>query len=389
MKIKVKPEDFIVKEFADFKLKPDGKNFLYLLEKTNWNTLDAIRLIAKKNQVNPSKINYCGKKDRYAKTIQYVTCGQRLKNENINENIKISLLGRTDNLASPAKITKNQFIIKIRDINLNKIEELKYRIREVEQCGFPNYFGDQRFGSYDKNLGFFAEKFLKAQYNGALKSLLCSIHSEDDKATKDRKRLFFEKWGDFKSLKDYAKTRLERDIFQILSAKPKAFLEAVHSYPIEEISMAFSAYQSYLWNNMLAKVIEDFGFNKKIPIKGWQYPIYINISKEKLSLLKKIIIPTPGIKPVFYDEYIEKVYDAVIKEEKLYQARFSLRKYRKVIIKSFPRSALVIPEGLTILKEEKDDIYRDKVAITISFSLPKGSYATVLIKSLEVIDNLP
>jgi tRNA pseudouridine13 synthase len=59
-----------------------------------------------------------------------------------------------------------------------------------------------------------------------------------------------------------------------------------------------------------------------------------------------------------------------------------MRKYRKVILKSFLRQAIVIPEDLKILEISNDDIYRDKKSITLSFTLPRGSFATVLLKNL-------
>lgn len=384
MKIKVRPDDFIVEEVADIKINNSGKYFLYILEKVNWNTLDAIKQIAKVNKIPQSLLSYCGKKDRYAHTFQYITSTTRLSTEKINDNIKITYLGKTNENAVPSLIQKNKFTLKIRDISDEDIKKITQRIEEIKKYGFPNYFGDQRFGSYDKNFGFFGEKFLKAQYNGALKCLLCSIHSEDDKSTKDRKRLFFQNWGDFDKLKDFAKTKLEKNIFQILNEKPKGFLNAIHIYPTEEISMAFSAYQSYLWNNMLKKLLLNLGSNYKISIKEWLYPIYKTLPDDEFKNLKNLIIPTPGIKPFFSNDYTEKIYDEVLKEEGLYQARFSQRKYRKVIIKSFPHNAIVIPEDIIVLQEGEDELYKGKKFITLSFSLPKGSYATVLIKTLEV-----
>jgi tRNA pseudouridine13 synthase len=382
MKIKVKSEDFIVEEVAHFKLSSNGKYYLYKLFKSGWNTLDALKRVAKKNNISLNALSYCGKKDRYADTIQYITSTSKLNILEISENIRVEYVGRTDEKASPMLIEGNKFQIKLRNLKNDDEKKILKRIEEIKTFGFPNYFGEQRFGSYDKNLGFFAEKFLKAHYNGALKTLLCSIHSQDGKEEKERKRFFLKNWGNFDLLIKYAKTDLEKTIFSILLEKPKGFLNAIHEYPVEEISMAFSAYQSYLWNKMLAKILEKF-CDFKLPIKEWLYPSYHVLNKEQFYVLEKLSIPVPGIKPGFPTEDVERVYEEVLNEEGLYQARFNVRKYRKVIMKSFMRDAIVIPKDVKVLGFSGDEIYRGKKAFTFEFILPRGSFATVLLKSIE------
>jgi len=46
MKLKVTPEDFIVRELIDLPLSPKGRYTLLRLEKRFWNTLDVIRHLA-------------------------------------------------------------------------------------------------------------------------------------------------------------------------------------------------------------------------------------------------------------------------------------------------------------------------------------------------------
>ena len=72
LKIKVTPEDFIVKELIDLKLKPDGPYRIYLLKKRHWNTMDALLAIARQNKMPMAKIGSGGRKDRHAVTYQYL-----------------------------------------------------------------------------------------------------------------------------------------------------------------------------------------------------------------------------------------------------------------------------------------------------------------------------
>ena len=73
MKIKVTPEDFIVKELINLEIKSDGPYRIYLLEKRHWNTMDALLLIARQNKMPMAKIGYGGRKNRHAVTYQYIS----------------------------------------------------------------------------------------------------------------------------------------------------------------------------------------------------------------------------------------------------------------------------------------------------------------------------
>ena len=72
-KIKQIPEDFIVKEINDIILNNDGKYSYFLLKKKNYNTLNAIKAIAKKLKINEKDIGFAGNKDKEAVTKQTIS----------------------------------------------------------------------------------------------------------------------------------------------------------------------------------------------------------------------------------------------------------------------------------------------------------------------------
>lgn len=391
MKIKVLPEDFIVKEVTDFPVGREGSYYVYLLEKTSWNTIDALNYLAKKNNLKKDQLSYGGRKDRHAITFQYITVRNgKLSLEQEVKNIKLSYLGRSQEPFTPSHIKANQFIIVLRDIISDKVEVIKKSLSIIAKNGFPNYFGEQRFGSYDRNCGFFAEKFLKAQYNGALKCAICSVYSEDNKETKERKNSFFQHWGDFDYCFSIASTSLEKKIFSILKSNAKKFLYAIHTLPTTDVSMYFSTYQSFLWNQMLNRFIKShFDDTLSLKIKEWEFATYKAISDETCFYLSALKMPTHGLFPYFENDNVEKLYDCVLKEAGLHQGRFNFRRYRKVIIKSFQREAVVVPENLQISNAEVDERYAGKYKIKISFALPKGAFATTLIKQIETLSKNP
>ncbi|EHP85469.1 tRNA pseudouridine synthase D TruD [Methanotorris formicicus Mc-S-70] len=81
MKIRQKPEDFIVEEIIDLDktINEGGECYLYKLTKRNIENLKALSYIAKKFKIPLKEIGYCGLKDRYAITTQYITIPKKME----------------------------------------------------------------------------------------------------------------------------------------------------------------------------------------------------------------------------------------------------------------------------------------------------------------------
>lgn len=77
IKVKVKPEDFIVEEVADLPFQKDGNFCAYLLRKRGWNTVDILKMLSRKFSIPYSYFSYGGKKDKYAFTSQYITIARQ------------------------------------------------------------------------------------------------------------------------------------------------------------------------------------------------------------------------------------------------------------------------------------------------------------------------
>lgn len=386
MKIKVLPEDFIVTELTSFPINKSGDYNVYRLDKKYWNTLDALQYIARKNNLPLSQLSYGGKKDRYALTSQHITVFRtKLDLDTGMDNLKLTFLGKSNRHFTPSDINSNRFQTVIRDLTQSDSRILLDNFFNISKYGFPNYFGEQRFGSYDERCGFFGEKFLKAQYNGAVKAAICSVFPQDKSSDKKRKQLFFEHWGDFEYCLKFAKTHLEKRVFSYLKDNPRKFIDTIHLLPLTDVSTYFTAYQSYLWNRMLDKILVKHVLSdtKKIFIKNWSLTSYTKLFDEELEFFKSLKLPSHGLNPYFSSDEIERFYDETLKEEGLHQGRFNFRHYRKVIIKSFQREAIVFPINSTANTPESDEIYKGKLKVTLTFELPKGAFATTLIKHLE------
>ncbi|MCR4321318.1 MAG: tRNA pseudouridine(13) synthase TruD [Candidatus Brocadiaceae bacterium] len=77
IKVKVKPEDFIVEEIADVPMSRTGDFCVYRLQKRGWNTVDVLKNLSRKLHLPSSVFSYGGKKDKYALTSQYITIARQ------------------------------------------------------------------------------------------------------------------------------------------------------------------------------------------------------------------------------------------------------------------------------------------------------------------------
>jgi len=387
LKIKVFPEDFIVKEEINIEIKPSGKYKIYLLKKKHWNTVDALRFISRENKIPFEKIGCAGRKDRHALTYQYISVPREYDINFNKENVKLEFLGYSDDFVSPMTLKGNYFEVVIRKIK-NKDERIFQRLDEIKKFGFPNYFDDQRFGSAENEQEFIGEKIAKKHYNGALKLYFTTIHPEDKREEKERKKKIFELWGDFEKILPLCKTKVEKDIIKtLMKGKSRHYLiEAVNLIPKEEMSMFFSAYQSYIWNRTLSTVLPYYTDLLR-PVKGkiMEYLIYRTLSEKALDELKNLQIPTVSSKIPYVNNFVNNIILEILNERGLKPSDFDLKKIKKSFYKSFLRPAIVFPENLEVSNFEEDDFYSRYFKLKLKFHLPAGSFATMLIKSLTIL----
>ena len=387
MKIKVKPEDFIVEEDADLKLHKGGEYRVYLLTKKGFNTIDLLLRLSKKLGIPFSNFSYGGKKDRHALTTQYIT----IKDKSIfgaeEDSFSLSYIGDMQKPMGPEFIKGNGFKIVIRDLDEQEAIRAKGEVELVRGHGFINYFDDQRFGSFDREQGFIGEKILQSHHNIALKIYLTSIHPEDKKAEKERKRFFFNNWSKWDDCLKRAETLFENRAFRMLLKREKTpFLNSILMIPKEELSLFFSAFQSYLWNQLAERLVNTFHPDRILKYRGtyWEYLFYRSLHKKNSAYLTELLLPTASQNARMPDALTENLYAEILNEHQLQPSYFNLRKIKVAFFKSSPRSLIIVP-SINNADITNDELYNGRKRMTLDFKLPKGSYGTMLIKRLLAV----
>jgi len=428
IKVKVKPEDFVVEEVADISLTKTGDFCVYLLKKRGWNTVDVLKNLSKKLNLPSSDFSYGGKKDKYALTSQYITIGRqdykqttpfvpassqgggegRIKKSWImrkslqsplavnpaeierliptkldKENYSLSFVGLMDRPMGPDLIKGNKFHIVVRNLTEHELKSALNEIECVKKDGYPNYFDDQRFGSFDGRQGFVAEKIIKKHYNGALKIYFSRIHPEDSKDEKEHRKFIYENWGNWQACITRATSRFEKEAFSYLEKHPKGFVPILQRISHEEMVLFFSAYQSHLWNEVLRKIIRPISENSLRTSRGiaGDYLFYTRLDDKNKGYLSRLIIPMPASNIRMPDTFTETLYSEVLKENDIKSPMFNIRKIRQAFFKGIERNAVVTPEELSV-DHSDDEIYQGKKKLVLDFFLPRGCFGTIFIKRI-------
>ena len=382
-KIKVRPEDFVVEEIATLSLVKSGPFSVYSLKKKLRNTVELLQEISRKSDMPFRDFSYGGRKDRHALTTQYVAIKSAKRLDLQEENYSLRFVGYMRRPMGPDLIQDNRFEVTVRKLSADNVIKAQDEIKKIASFGYPNYFDDQRFGSLDSRQGFLAEKLLKQQYNGALKIYLTSVHPNDEKEERQRKQFFFEHWKDWEACRKHAKTRTEAETFEYLIRKPAGFLERLKVMPRNELSTYISAYQSYLWNEVLRRFIKAalLGSFQGYEGAAGEYRFYTDVDATNLRYLDRVCIPTPGAKFKIDDEIVKVIYMRVLEDNGIKPSMFNKMKLRQAFFKSFERKAIIKPLELT-LESLDDEIYEGDKKLCLKFALPRGSYATLFIKRI-------
>ena len=154
--LKAEPEDFFVDEQLGFEPSGSG-DFVWLqIEKRGANTDWVAGKIVELAKVKPHEVSYAGKKDRHALTRQWFSVAIQAKLEPDwydleDAEIKILQISRDEEKLRPGDHQANKFLIRLRNID-GDIDGCIKRLQLIAKMGFPNYFGEQRFGRNNANL---------------------------------------------------------------------------------------------------------------------------------------------------------------------------------------------------------------------------------------------
>jgi len=419
---KNKSKDFIVKEITndgkvleikeDYQNPPFSEEFkdkftTFNLVKINKNTIDVINLIAKLLGISSYNIHYSGLKDKNSISVQKVSIRgnhvDKLKKVKIRD-IFIRNIIPTKKSVSMGSHWGNNFTITIRNIeNKNNLRgHVEEIIKTLIKKGFPNYFGLQRFGSFRPNSHMIGRYILEGNYEKAFNEFVITTYStESQEARMVRNNL--KNSGDLeRAFNEFPKSLYwEKLMIKHLMDNDGGYKGAINKLPFNLKKLLISAYQSFIYNKALSLRVKN-GLSFFEPVKGDVVSILDDINgqvtkikyiynglydkylDEAIKLNRAaIIVPIVGFNTDLNDFPLMKTFfDKVIKQERVDIKFFNNRLLKENSFKGSFKPIIVKPIELKILRFKDDDLYPGKMKLTIEFSLPKGTYATMLLREL-------
>ena len=338
-KIKQIPEDFIVKEVNEVKTDEKGRYTYFILKKRNYTTERAVSAIAHYLKTDRKNIGYAGSKDKNALTEQFISIQQQIKKQDIKlKDIELKYFGKGNERINLGNLKGNEFIITVRNLNEKEIKLTSIQI--------PNYFDEQRFSKNNAEIG---KSILKKDLKKAV-DLILEGSSENN-------------------------VGFERDVKEYISKLPNDFIGAIKKVPKKIRMMYVHAFQSLIFNKTVSELImsetDDY---KKVK---YSQGCFVFPKKE----IKNAKIPIVGFGTEFKDNKLREISLKLLKEEGITLRDFIVRGMPELTCEGDERYMFVKAEKLSI-KTDDDELNKNKKKCIVSFTLPKGSYATIVIKKI-------
>ena len=353
--IKRAPQDFIVEEITPdgkvlqtgkkhvFDLKSQGDQLVCVLEKTNWDAHLAMKKIAERLHVSPTRFGFTGTKDKRAVTTQRISIWQVKPNvaELKIKDITLKPLYYSNQRVELGDLQGNRFTI--------RVFSRKKPGKQPKKLLVPNRFGEQRFGTTRPITHLVGKAIVQDDFEQAVKIYLTKVFPAENKEAKTARRKLARSWKTrawHDALEYFPKNlKFERTLLGHLELDPSDFVGAVRRLPKFLQLMFVHAYQSWLYNQILEEVV-----------------------KKKLGYETGALFGTQT-------QPKNPVEDKVFKKEKLEPADFFIKQAPELSSKGERRALWINITDFKILEQGKG------YAI-MRFSLPKGCYATSVIDFL-------
>jgi tRNA pseudouridine13 synthase len=392
--IRSSPQDFLVDEVFE-ELSYEGGRYLVLeVEKTDWDTHHLIREMARKLRISQKRFGWAGTKDKRAVTVQ------RISIMNLDEaelkritlpGLKIKVLGRTNRSVGLGDLLGNRFRITIRDLACPEPGATLARITEetMQQKGVPNYFGVQRFGETRPVTHKVGEALARGKIEEAVYIYLALPFSGEPERTREARERLWASRDIPSALKDFPEyLHHEVAMLNYLAEHPGDY---AHSFDVLSVNLKrlfVHAYQSYLFNKILshrldAKLELDRAiegdvvcFAKEgLPDMDKQQAVTMENIEAVRRLAERgrafVTLPLIGFETKLAEGIQGEIERAVLNDEEVSQGNFRVEENPELGSRGTRRAALC---------PVKPQIRVEGNIAEIEFVLPKGSYATVVLR---------
>ncbi len=362
--IKEQVDDFVVKELGSHDAREEGDHLIVKLRKQNMTTMDAIDKLSKMLHISRNRIGYAGNKDKRAVTEQYISIQGVEKEEVRNvytDEFDIEVVGKNGKIGL-GNLKANRFNITIRDLKL-PIEDIRDRSLNIVNDldgKMPNYFGPQRFGSSRPITHQVGRLILQGDYKEAVWTYIAKPYDEEYKSIrKVREELWETREVEGAAERFPEKFRYEKTLLYHLTKNPGDYQGAIKRLPEGLQTLFVHAYQSWIFNKTLSKLLEEDWYDEEYEV------------------------PLVGYKTEFNDSKQDQVMQEIMEEEGIERDDFRTSDIPELRSEGSLRRAFADFRNFEIVEVEEDDLNMAKNKMTVRFDLPKGCYATTFLREIR------
>jgi len=383
MKLKRLVEDFQVEE--QISLPADGGPYaLYRLRKQSLGTLEAIEAIRRRWNLPRDIVAFAGLKDKHALTAQYVTIHGGPRRGFQQTNFELQYVGQTSRPIHASDITANRFELMIRGLAADDVGTAEKALASIVTDGLPNYFDNQRFGSLGESGEFIARPWCLGDYERTLWLAMAEPNVHDRPAERDERQVLRVHWGDWGKCRERLPRSSHQNVIEYLTRRPGDFRRAIALVRQDLRSLWLAAFQSHLWNQVLATFISQICKPEQYTshqIARRAMPLFNELDDSQRERLAATLLPLPSARLHLEDEPLKSLYDQVLAAEGMELRQVRVKYPRDSFFSKGERAAIFRP-GDFQHQVAADELYEARQKLCLRFTLPRGSYATILIKRL-------
>jgi len=334
--------DFVVREIPLYDFSGSGEHLIVHLQKKDLTTPEALRILADFTGAKLRDFGYAGLKDREGLTSQFISLPAKFEpNLSAFSHEKIKILSTTchNNKLRIGHLKGNSFFVRLKKVLPMDAQKIENVFATLAKTGFPNYFGYQRFGKFGDNaeLGRQILTGEKRQKNPKLRDFLISAYQSE----------IFNAW---------LSKRVE--ISKFAATFSRAQLAQIYPNLKDEIPNLKS--QNSLFRLLSGDALGHYPFGRCFLCEDLGAEV-ARFQERDITALGPIF----GAKMFESAGAAKKIESEICPDALILAAAQGSRRFAWIYFTEF------------------DCKYNDQTAqMTLSFSLPKGAYATVLLEEI-------
>jgi len=384
-RIKIQPEDFVVEELSLYDPCGQGEHTYLRIEKWGLSTFEAVRAIARELHIPARDIGFAGIKDAQAVARQTLSL-MHAEPEEVEKlsipGLEVLWISRHRNKLRTGHLRGNRFTIRVRDVGEPALPRARRILDLLAQRGVPNHYGLQRFGGR-ANSHLLGRALLHGETGSFLAELLGTgpvpghPRAEGEGLTAEA-RLRFDA-GDWAGALELWPPGMadERRALRIL-VETGDEVRAVRGVPRRMRRFLLSAYQSHLFNRVVAARLEELDRVREGDL-AWKHDsgaVFLVVDADvEQPRARRLEISASG--PMFgYKMGMPQGEPGRLEREVLEEEGLSLEDFRLSggLRAEGARRPLRVPLG-------EVELWYDE-GVMLRFELPPGSYATNVLREI-------